>query len=396
MYKIVIIGLGNVSKELIKKLVRKFKNSEITIAIRKNNIDSKRIIESLKYKEDKINIVRSYHNYIKKGNIIIELIGDNIYSKDIMLRAIINKCILITANKNLIYKNINNIGRYLNKTIFFEASIGGGVQIVNMVELMKKVLEIKSIYSIINGTTNYILSNIKKKKFSLKSIIRLANKKGISERNPTKDLKGYDNLNKITILSNIILKIKKKENIKSINMFGIGDITKSTLKFIYYNRIYIRLVSTFKRKKNIFHIETLPYIFKKENYFTINKSVYNTIIISTKNHGKFTLKAKGAGPKITSISIIKNLIKRNKENIYYRNKGKYNHVNGIVKTKMVIIIRKYNVINKINTLFKTGIKCKFMIYKKELVIITLNRNCIFRITKVFILIRKLPILIRII
>ncbi|MGX7458780.1 hypothetical protein [Candidatus Vidania fulgoroideorum] len=396
MYNIVLVGLGNVSKKLLVKVVNQFKSSYLTIIIRKHNIRSKRTIEILKYKRNRIKVVTKYNNYISKRNIIIELIGDNIYSKDILLKAVIRKCILITANKNLIYKNIGIVNNYLNRNVFFEASIGGGVQIINTIYFIRKVLRIKYIYTIVNGTTNYILSNIGKYSLLMSEIIKSAKKKGISESIPIRDLVGFDSLNKITILSNIIVNISYIENIKSINMFGIRNITRSTLKFLYYNKIYTRLVSSFINKKGAFHIETMPYLLSKYNSLALNKSVYNTFIISTKAHGRFILKAKGAGPKITSISVLRNILEKKKLEKIGRNKNQHKHISGLIKTKILKTIKINIASNYITNIFKLGFKCKFTFYKKQLIILILSRNCIFRITKVFILVGKVLFFTRII
>ncbi|QSW37926.1 hypothetical protein JSR06_00490 [Candidatus Vidania fulgoroideae] len=386
MPNIIIIGFGNVSKEFISKLVNKFNPIRLLIITRINSINSRRIIESLGYIKERIMVLTKYSGYIRRKNIVVELIGDNLYSKDILLRTLSNNCTLVTANKNLLYKNINIIGRFLNKSIFFEASIGGGVQILDTLYFLKKVARIRSIYSILNGTTNYILSNIKKCNFSVKDVINLSKKKGISENDPVKDIKGYDSLNKITVLSNLVIRIDNNENIKSINMFGIEHINKLTITFLYLNRVHIRLISTFIRKKGVFNIETAPCILEIRDILSFNNFVYNTFVISTNTYGKFTLKARGAGPKVTSISVLRNVIKNKRVNIKNKEVSRNKYISGIRKTKILIVSSISIFTKNFNIASKVGIKYKLTYFKNKLIILISSKNCIFRIRKLFSLI----------
>ena len=206
-----IIGLGNIGsyfcKEIIKKkkdiLLKTGKNLNILfVSAKKRN--KKR---SFKFKNSQwINNplkITSHPNV----DIVVELIGGaDGMAKKVVLSAIKNKKHVITANKALIAKHGNILSDLAEKfkvNLEFEASVAGGVPIIRGIKEGLISNKIYKLIGILNGTSNYILSNMEKTGRNFKDVLLEAQKSGFAESNPKEDLNGQDVASKIKILSSL-------------------------------------------------------------------------------------------------------------------------------------------------------------------------------------------------
>ena len=146
---------------------------------------------------------------IKQNNIdtVVELIGgEKGIAKDICFQAIKNKKNLVTANKALIAHQGYNLARLAEEngvSIGFEASVAGGIPIISTLKKSFKGIKINKITGILNGTSNFILTNMYEKKNEFSKSLDEAKRLGYAEQNSNDDLNGLDTLHKILILSTI-------------------------------------------------------------------------------------------------------------------------------------------------------------------------------------------------
>ncbi|MDD5010972.1 MAG: homoserine dehydrogenase [Phycisphaerae bacterium] len=136
----------------------------------------------------------------------IELIGGTTIAKDVQLKMLTAGKDVITANKALLAEHGNELYAAAHKAdrcIAFEASCAGGVPIISAIRTGLAANRIKAIYGILNGTCNYILSNMTKKDESFKATLKQAQDKGYAEADPTLDINGHDSAHKLAILSSI-------------------------------------------------------------------------------------------------------------------------------------------------------------------------------------------------
>ena len=193
------------------------------MAISAKNINKKR---SFKFKKkiffkNPLNIIKN-----SKVNIVIELIGlsDGI-SKKIVENSLKNRKHVITANKALISKHgdyLASIAEKNNVNLEFEAAVGGGIPILRTLKDGLATNKINKVVGILNGTSNYILSDMEKSKNSFQNVLKKAQNLGFAETNPKNDLDGNDVLAKIRILS--ALSFNKKISKKKCLMNGIENI----------------------------------------------------------------------------------------------------------------------------------------------------------------------------
>ena len=159
-------------------------------------------------------------------DIVVELIGGSDgMAKKIVISAIKNKKHVITANKALIAKHGNFLS-YLaekhNVNLGYEASVAGGVPIVRGIKEGLISNKIFKLIGILNGTSNYILSNMEKTGKSFKETLKEAQNSGFAETNPKEDLNGQDVASKIKILSSLCFRSLLSQNSMLIN--GIENI----------------------------------------------------------------------------------------------------------------------------------------------------------------------------
>ncbi|SVD02398.1 uncharacterized protein METZ01_LOCUS355252, partial [marine metagenome] len=227
---IAIVGLGNIGSRLYKEIISKKKdiglktNTNINIvAISAKNINKKRtfIVRKNIFFKNPLDVTKN-----SKVDIVIELIGssDGI-SKKVVESALKNKKHVITANKALISKHgdyLASIAERNGVNLEFEAAVGGGIPVLRTIKDGLATNKINKVVGILNGTSNYILSQMQKTKKSFKNVLKEAQKLGFAEANPKFDLDGSDVLAKIRILSSLSFNKKISKNICLIN--GIENI----------------------------------------------------------------------------------------------------------------------------------------------------------------------------
>ena len=217
IYKIAIIGLGQVGNYLYRELNLKKKDIELKsgkkihiIAISAKNKSKKRRYKINKniFYTDPIKIIKDL-----KPDILFEVIGqsDGI-SKKVVEIALKNKIHVITPNKALISKHGDYLAKLAEKNnvnLEFEASVAGGIPILRTIKESLTTNKIYKVYGILNGTTNYILSEMRNSNDNFSNVLKKAQKLGYAEPiNPKFDLNGFDAFAKVRILSALAFNIK--------------------------------------------------------------------------------------------------------------------------------------------------------------------------------------------
>jgi homoserine dehydrogenase len=165
-------------------------------------------------------------------SVVIELIGGYEPARSYILKAMRNKKHVITANKALLATHGNEIFRVAEEEgvdIGFEASVGGTVPIIKTVKESLVGNRIRSVFGIMNGTTNYILSKMTDEGKSFKTVLKEAQSLGFAEADPTFDIEGIDTAHKLTIL--LSLSYGKKVNLEDIYREGIAEISQMDIEF---------------------------------------------------------------------------------------------------------------------------------------------------------------------
>ena len=312
---IALVGLGQVGIFLYNELNLKKKEIEIKTGKRINIVA---VSAKNKNKKRRFNIDKKifYSNPLKifqekKIDILFECIGlsDGI-SKKIVEYALKNKVNVITPNKALIAKHGDHLAKLAetNKVnLEFEASVAGWITILRTIKEGLATNKIKKVYGILNGTTNYILSEMENSNESFEKVLKKAQVLGYAEPgNPKLDLNGFDAFAKIRILSALSFNIKISKS-KCI-MEGIENIKLEDIKIANQLGLRIKLLGISEIINNQLFETVHPCLVSKNSYIGNVNGVMNAVITEGKPVGQSILQGEGAGPGPTSSSLLSDLL----------------------------------------------------------------------------------------
>ena len=323
-FNIAVVGLGQIGSYLLNELNTK-KNDIQNKTGKKINIvaiSAKNKNKKRSFKIDKKIFYSNPLKIIKEKNIdiLIEAIGssDGI-SKKIVETALKNKINVITPNKALISKHGNYLAKLAEKNrvnLEFEASVGGGIPILRTIKEGLATNKINKVYGILNGTCNYILSQMEETKDSFGNVLSKAQKLGYAEPvNPKLDLNGYDALSKVKILSSLAFN-KKISSAKSL-MEGIENIESKDFEIVDKLNFRIKLLGITELVKNKLFERVHPCLVKKNSYIGNVNGVMNAVILEGNPVGESVLQGEGAGPGPTSSALMSDLLSILRGNIKY-------------------------------------------------------------------------------
>ena len=311
---IVVAGLGTVGSSTIKLIEKNKKIFEKKIGLRINivgifakNKSKKRSFNKNNYKwfNNPIEMIKQ-----KKVDVVLELIGgEKGLAKKICYEAVKNKKNLITANKALIAKEGHLIAKLAEEnqvSIGFEASVAGGIPIISTLKRSFRGIKINKITGILNGTSNYILTNMLEENNDLNVSLKKAQSLGYAEQKPDSDLNGLDTLHKILILSTI--SFNKQIDLKKARYFGIENIDKEDVFFADELGFRIKLLGIGCLEKNKIKILVSPFLITKKKELSNVSNNLNAVIIDANNNNKTILVGEGAGGDPTSISVVSDLV----------------------------------------------------------------------------------------
>jgi len=321
---IAIIGLGQIGLYLYNELKLKKKEIEIKTG-KKINIVAISAKNKTKKRRFKIDKKIFYSNPLKifnekKVDILFECIGhpDGI-SKKIVEQALKNKINVITPNKALIAKHGDALAKLAEKNnvnLEFEASVAGGIPILKTIKEGLATNEIRKVYGILNGTTNYILTEMENTQETFDKVLQKAQKLGYAEPgNPKLDLNGFDAFAKIRILS--ALSFNTKISKANCLMEGIENIKLEDIKIANQLGLRVKLLGISEIINGQLFETVHPCLVSKNTYIGNVNGVMNAVITEGKPVGESVLQGEGAGPGPTSSSLLSDLLSILRGNIKY-------------------------------------------------------------------------------
>ena len=315
LINIAVIGLGQVGIYLLNELNTKKKDIELktgkkidVVAVSARNINKRRKFRVNKklFFKDPLEIFKK-----KKIDILFEAIGksDGI-SKKVVETALKNKIHVITPNKALISKHGNDLFKIAENNsvnLEFEASVAGGIPVLRSIKEGLATNKISKIYGILNGTSNYILSEMENSNKNFSEVLKKAQKLGFAEPgNPKLDLNGFDAFAKVKILSALAFN-SKISKVKCL-MEGIENIELKDIEIANQLDLRIKLLGISELKNNHLFETVHPSLVKKNSYIGNVNGVMNAVIIEGKPIGESILQGEGAGPGPTSSALLSDLL----------------------------------------------------------------------------------------
>lgn len=308
-----IIGLGTVgsgaAEILLKKSTLLHKRTGCELILKKvadrsfKNAKSIALPQKLK--------ARSWREIVEDPDIqiVVELMGGLEIAKDVVLSALKNGKHVVTANKALLAvhgKEIYSLAAKQNLNVCFEASVGGGIPILRALREGYAANEIKSLFGIINGTCNYILSEMTEKGADFASILKQAQTLGYAEKDPGFDVDGIDAAHKLSILISIAYGVNVP--FKDIYVEGIRKITPLDIECGKKFNYILKLLAIAKKRKDKIEARVHPCLIPISNPLASVKDAFNAVLLEGDYVGTGLLYGRGAGRNPTASAVIGDVI----------------------------------------------------------------------------------------
>jgi homoserine dehydrogenase len=242
-------------------------------------------------------------------DIVVELIGGTTIAKDLILRAIANGKHVVTANKALLARHGNEIFAAAQKKdvmVAFEAAVGGGIPIIKSLREGLSANRIEWIAGIINGTSNFILSEMRENGASFQDALKEAQRRGYAEADPTFDIEGVDAAHKLTIMAAIGFGIPMQ--FKSVYTEGISQLTQEDIRYAGELGYRIKLVGIAKRRPKGIELRVHPALVPERRLIANVEGVMNAILVKGDAVGQTMYYGAGAGAEPTASAVVADLV----------------------------------------------------------------------------------------
>ncbi|MBU1925547.1 MAG: homoserine dehydrogenase [Candidatus Omnitrophica bacterium] len=310
--KIGIIGYGTVGTGVAKILSRKS-------SLLSEKLKTRLILKTICDLD-----VRRKRNFMPKGvlftrnvdkvlddeqiQIVVELIGGINPAKEYIIRALKNKKFVVTANKALLAEagpELMRLARKCGVDIYFEASVGAAIPVIKAIRDGLISNNVENIFGIINGTSNYILSEMTQNRCDFKSALRQARIHGFAERNFKLDTSGIDSAHKLVILSRLCF----GQGIKLSDVYveGINEIKLHDIQYADEFGYCIKLLAIAKIAGKDLQIRVHPTLLPKKHLLSNVNGVFNAIFITADLAGEMILYGQGAGQMPAASAVVSDL-----------------------------------------------------------------------------------------
>ena len=242
-------------------------------------------------------------------DIVVELIGGYGVAKDLVLKAIENGKHVVTANKALLANYGNEIFAAAQKkgvTVAFEAAVAGGIPIIKALREGLTANRIEWIAGIINGTTNFILSEMRDKGLTFDVVLKEAQRLGYAEADPTFDVEGVDAAHKLTIMSAIAF--GNPMNFSKAHIEGISKLEAADIKYAEQLGYRIKLLGITRRTTEGVELRVHPTLIPTRRLIANVEGAMNAVLVKGDAVGPTLYYGKGAGAEPTASAVIADLV----------------------------------------------------------------------------------------
>ena len=242
-------------------------------------------------------------------DIVVELIGGTGVARELILKAIANGKHVVTANKALLAQHGNEIfaaAHKANVMVAFEGAVGGGIPIIKSLREGLTANRIEWIAGIINGTSNFILSEMRDKGASFDDVLKEAQRRGFAEADPTFDIEGVDAAHKLTIMAAIGFGIPMQFG--SAYIEGISKLTREDIRYAEELGYRIKLLGIAKRKEAGIELRVPPTLIPSRRLIATVEGVMNAILVKGDAVGQTMYYGAGAGAEPTASAVVADLV----------------------------------------------------------------------------------------
>ena len=311
--KIALLGLGTVGSGVWKILKLNRENIlkkcgyEIEVAkILVRNKDKKRAVNVPK------ELITTNFNEILEDEsikIVVEVMGGINPAKEYIISSIMRKKHIVTANKMLLAINgdeIHSAAKEEGISVYYEASVAGGIPIINNIKESLTSNKIDEFYGIVNGTTNYILTKMQFDNMTFEGALKEAQGKGYVEADMSSDIDGYDAQYKLSILSSLAFGCSVDVN--EIYREGIANITAQDISYAKDLGYAIKLLAIAKNSGDSLELRVHPTMIPDTHPLANVHNCFNSVFVKGNVVGELMFYGRGAGDLPTGSAVVSDII----------------------------------------------------------------------------------------
>lgn len=242
-------------------------------------------------------------------DVVVELIGGYTLSRELVLKAIANKKHVVTANKALIALHGNEIfaaAKANNVIVAFEAAVAGGIPIIKALREGLGANRIEWVAGIINGTTNFILTEMREKGLNFADVLGEAQRLGYAEADPTFDVEGIDAAHKLTIMSAIAFGMPMK--FEQAYTEGITKLEQVDIKYAEELGYRVKLLGITKRTDHGVELRVHPTLIPEKRLVANVNGAMNAVVVKGDAVGPTLYYGAGAGAEPTASAVVADLM----------------------------------------------------------------------------------------
>ena len=242
-------------------------------------------------------------------DIVVEAIGGVSPALEYHKRAISGGKHVVTSNKELIAKHgteLLALGRQHGVGVQYEASVGGGIPLIAPFKHDLVANNIRGIFAIINGTTNYILTRMARDGLDFSSALKQAQELGYAEANPENDVEGIDANYKLAILASLAFQSQVRP--EDIYREGISRLTSRDFRYARELGFAIKLLAIAKLSSDVIEVRVHPVFLPEDSFLAKVDGVYNAIQVEADLAGKVLFMGEGAGAMATSSAVVADVV----------------------------------------------------------------------------------------
>jgi homoserine dehydrogenase len=310
---VALLGLGTVGTGTYKMLqsnqdviARKTGTLFEVRRILVRDLTKKRKVEGVKHL-----LTTRFEDVLDAGvQVVIEAMGGIEPTRTYVMKAIEAGCHVVTANKELIAKHgveLEQLAREKGVQLLYEASVGGGIPVLGTLQHLLKANRIHKVSGIVNGTCNYILTQMSEYGRSFDSVLAEAQEKGYAEADPTADVEGFDSAHKLAILCRLAFGVDVA--VDDIPRKGITDITVAELEIARRLGYSIKLLAQAEQygEEGPVALQVAPTLVPLSHPLSGVRGVYNAIHVEGDVVQDVTLVGQGAGEQPTGSAVVEDL-----------------------------------------------------------------------------------------
>ncbi|MCX5703271.1 MAG: homoserine dehydrogenase [Candidatus Omnitrophica bacterium] len=308
-----LIGFGNVGSGVVKILHEKraFLAKKIALELNIKRICDKEIASKRNISVDRRMLTRNASEIIDDPDIdiVVELIGGIHPAKEYITEALKKGKNIVTANKALLAvagQELFALSYDRGKNIYFEASVGAGIPIIKALREGLVANKFYSIFGIVNGTSNYILSQMSNSRCSFNEALSEAKAKGFAEKDPTLDIEGIDSAHKLILLT--YLCFGRFVSLDEVFIEGISRVSLADIAYAKELGFEIKLLAIAKREGEDLEVRVHPTLIPSAHLLASVGGIFNAIHVSSDLAGDLLFYGPGAGQLSAASSVVADLV----------------------------------------------------------------------------------------